>query len=403
MKPDAPVPQGSEGALRRGSHLPVLDGLRGLAIMLVMFAHFLGAAPKGSELERVLFRYCNHGVFGVDLFFVLSGFLITGILYDSRGSRHYFRNFYMRRFLRIFPLYYAVLFLIFFIWPLAPALYPAGLQESSRHQAWLWTYGVNIFLAQRGSWESLPFVGHFWSLAVEEHFYLFWPIVVGIASQNTLLRICTACALFSLVLRIGLTLLGMNEISIYVLTPSRLDALCIGAFLAVASRSNLREPLTRMVRPALLVLAASVLIVSVGSAAKLFPGVLHAIRSSLVALFFGALLIFCIHSSPADRIVRFFNHSALRFFGKYSYGIYVFQGIISYLLNEKVAENAATGWVRPHLLLLILRAAAGVGLSVLIAVVSYDLYERRFLRLKRWFGEARAPVPRPQAPAELWA
>src|SRR6267143_2299610 len=160
IEPPNAVPRGSDGGQKRDSHVPALDGLRGLAIIMVLFVHFIGDAQPYSAFERILMKASNYGMWGVDLFF--SGYLITGILYDSKGSAHYFRNFYMRRVLRIFPLYYGVLF---FVLPLFPSLVPTGLAESSCHQAWVWSYGVNLFIAQRGEW-ALPYISHFWSLAV---------------------------------------------------------------------------------------------------------------------------------------------------------------------------------------------------------------------------------------------
>jgi len=388
LEPPNAVPRGSEGGQKRDSHVPALDGLRGLAIIMVLFVHFIGDAQPYSAFERILMKASNYGMWGVDLFFVLSGYLITGILYDSKGSAHYFRNFYMRRVLRIFPLYYGVLF---FVLPLFPSLVPTGLAESSRHQAWVWSYGVNLFIAQRGEW-ALPYISHFWSLAVEEHFYLLWPVIVLAASRESLLRICAGCALFSLALRIVLSLAGMNEISTQVLTPCRLDALCIGGFLAVASRSGARGDLIRAARPAALLLASAILAISALTATTHWlPGPSYALRSFLIALFFGALLLACVHAEPAGFIGRFFNYPAMRFFGKYSYGIYVYHGVIAYFLVDKRIEDDLAKPLGSHLFAVLLQAAAGVGVSVLVSVLSYEWFEKRFLRLKRWFGEG---VPR---------
>ena len=398
-EPEVTVPRGSAGGQRRDSHVPALDGVRGLAIILVLFVHFIGDARPYNAFERVLMHASNYGVWGVDLFFVLSGFLITGILYDSKGSTHYFRNFYMRRILRIFPLYYGVLFLLFFLLPLIPSVVPAGLEEASRHQAWVWTYAVNLFIVPRGTW-ALPYISHFWSLAIEEHFYLLWPIVVAFASTSTLLRICAGCAVFSTLLRIVLYLAGLNEISIQVLTPCRLDALCIGGFLAIATRTGAREALIRAARPALLVLGASILLVSASSAAThILPGVFHGFRTLLIALFFGALILSSISAEAGDPIGRFFNHRAMRFTGKYSYGIYVFHGIIAYYLADKATEDILGSWIGSHLLAVLLQAAAGVGLSVVVSVASYEWFEKRFLRLKRWFGEEAPEAPAAEAKA----
>jgi peptidoglycan/LPS O-acetylase OafA/YrhL len=389
---DSMAPRGNAGGLRHGSYLPALDGLRGLAVVMVLFVHFIGVCQVESAFERLLIKASNYGLWGVDLFFVLSGYLITGILYDSRGSTHYYRNFYLRRMLRIFPLYYAVLFALFFLFPLVPSIYPAGLEESSRHQPWVWPYGVNFFLALRGSW-ALPYISHFWSLAIEEHFYLLWPLVVAVASAPALLRICAGCAVFSLVLRIVLSLAGLNEISLQVLTPCRLDALCAGAFLAVAMRSGARGALIRRAGRASLALAASILLVSAATAAMhVLPDVFYSLRSFLIALFFGALLLVCVHAEAGDPIGRFFTHPAMRFLGKYSYGIYVFHGIIGFFFYDMQTEYIVASWVGSHLLAVLLQASLGMALSVLVAVVSYEWFEKRFLRLKRWFGDD-APVP----------
>ena len=138
-------------------HQPVLDGLRGLAVLMVLVFHFVGQMLPTNWVERTIVGVTKYGLLGVDLFFVLSGFLITGILYDACNKPHYFRNFYMRRLLRIFPLYYGVLALIFFVAPLIPLLRGPTLDYLLDRQAWAWLYGVNIYLANtRGVVLLLP-------------------------------------------------------------------------------------------------------------------------------------------------------------------------------------------------------------------------------------------------------
>ena len=159
-----------EPALR--GHMPVLDGVRGLAILMVMFLHFVGNVPPQGRIEDAIAGVTNYGSYGVELFFVLSGFLITGILYDSRDEPRHFRNFYMRRVLRIFPLYYGVLALVFFAAPLIALFRGPTLDYLVDRQAWAWLYAVNIYIAKNGAW-SFSYLDHFWSLAIEAHVYLF--------------------------------------------------------------------------------------------------------------------------------------------------------------------------------------------------------------------------------------
>ena len=149
----------------RRSHIPALDGLRGIAVLTVMWLHFVFLVPRTGG-ERLFWNLSETGWIGVDLFFVLSGFLITGILYDAKGGPHYFRNFYMRRSLRIFPLYYAFLILIFAVMPLLRA---SGADHVGK-QLWMWTYLSNVLFARVG-WEGMPaHTTHLWSLAIEEQF-----------------------------------------------------------------------------------------------------------------------------------------------------------------------------------------------------------------------------------------
>ena len=377
---------------REPGHLAGLDGVRGLAILLVIASHFLDQSLSGGIGTRLLVKAATYGVLGVDLFFVLSGFLITGLLLEAKGGTNYFRNFYARRTLRIFPLYYFVLALVFLVWPRLTTPSPR-LANAVEHQAWLWTYTTNFYVASQGSWESLTYVTHFWSLAIEEHFYLFWPLVVFLFSRRVLERICLGVMASALALRIGLALAGVNEISIAVLTPCRMDALCMGGLMALLVRrpGGMEAWVGRSGRAALLVGGAVVCLSMLGARTQLALPVLHQVRTSLYALFFAGLTLMSL--KPATNLVaRAFQGKVLRFLGKYSYGLYVYHGLLhGYFQDTGVPTRllAAVGRPMPALLA---NFALGLTLSVLVAVLSYELLEKRFLALKRHF-EAPAAVP----------
>jgi peptidoglycan/LPS O-acetylase OafA/YrhL len=215
-----------------------LDGVRGLAILLVLVHHYCRDLPAAGWVDRLVLTGASIGWIGVDLFFLLSGYLITGILLDAKTSPGFLLAFYARRTLRIFPPYYL---LLFFLFCLVPALGVSLVGESSRDSVWFWLYGSNFLIAVQ-DWPHRV-LAPLWSLAVEQHFYLIWPLVILAVPGRHLAGVTVLIALGSAFLRfVGLTL-GWNTSAIYVLTFTRLDALAVGGLLATATRSGAVSPM----------------------------------------------------------------------------------------------------------------------------------------------------------------
>src|SRR6266480_4013997 len=211
------------------ARLPTLDGLRAIAILLVV-PHNLNLMVAAGGLAHVFIAALYRGWIGVQLFFVLSGFLITGILLDARDSPHYYRSFFVRRVLRIFPLYYATLIVLLVLLP-AWGLLPASFKRDPMVELSLWAYFSNWYGAIHQGPDA---VSHFWSLAVEEQFYLLWPFVIHRRSAEWVMRLCFAIALAALALRVAMLLTGTP--GVYTFLATRMDALALGASAAAAFR-----------------------------------------------------------------------------------------------------------------------------------------------------------------------
>src|ERR1035437_5812327 len=167
-------------------NIRALDGIRGVAIILVMLHHFEHLIPPCNIAIRFMKLMLSYGWVGVDLFFALSGFLITGILLDTRKANNYFSAFYARRVLRIFPLYYSVLIVILgaaAVWSHRPHVLPLVADQKLS-----FLYLTNWLVLWKGEWGP-NIVGHFWSLAVEEQFYLIWPLCVWLLISQRLAKV----------------------------------------------------------------------------------------------------------------------------------------------------------------------------------------------------------------------
>jgi len=396
------------------SRIPELDGLRGVAVLLVLFHHFVmySGMTRNVLAEKIVQNLAGSAWTGVDLFFVLSGFLITGILYDTKTQPGYFRNFYSRRALRIFPLYFGFVALSLLAAPVL--LSPEDGQQLVEAQGWFWAYMTNIYIVVEGRWPDPQHLNHFWSLAIEEQFYLIWPLAVLALSRRHLVRLAVGCMATALFLRITAPF-GMSALDAYVLLPTRMDSLAAGALVALLVRSD----------DGLRVLKTWSLpgfFVSMGILFALFcrkwglsesdPFVVT-FGYTLIALAAASLIGFIVTAERRTWVHRLLTMGWLTKMGLYSYGLYVLHHQIVILLRD--TGFAATlfpelfGSTLPGLLVF---AAVASALSIGLAVLSYHYWELPFLRLKRFFsysaearGSGRAgvegagPGPVPVGPA----
>ena len=214
-----------------------LDGLRGVAVLMVMAFHFhqFGAGPSVVQVDVAADKVLGAGWAGVELFFVLSGFFITGILLalkDGRGG--YFGTFYSRRVLRIFPLYFVFLIMMLIALPAIGAFGGSELERLRDAGPWQLLFAQNIWILAADAQSVNPYgTVHLWSLAVEEQFYLVWPLAVLLLGKRGLVALCVALVVMSPLLRLAMLSTDAHPFAVYVFSPVRADALAVGALLAV--------------------------------------------------------------------------------------------------------------------------------------------------------------------------
>jgi len=371
-------------------HVLALDGVRGLAISMVLALHILASNVQTGEAFFDFLSAIRSSLWiGVDLFFSLSGFLITGILFDSLHKDGYFRNFYARRALRIFPLYYG------FLLGLICLTHPLHLQWQGKQYLLLtYTQNLGIFTKDYIGFTPAPFINlnHFWSLAVEEQFYFIWPLVVFlIRDLRRLLFVALGLSLGALALRIILASHGALAGTLYEFTGCRMDALLLGGALALICRSRFRPIVLRFSIPAFLAL----LVILIWLAFR-FRGLdsnaplIETIGFTLTALTSTALIAVTLAGASWARIG--FENRVMRFLGKYSYGIYVFHYSIDAAMTASLRHWLLTTF-HSKAIAVVLASVPVVLVTILAAFASYHLYEKRFLRLKRYF-EPKREVPR---------
>lgn len=402
----ATAPEGDRAA--HAARVGWLDGARGVAILAVMVTHLhmLAFGQEPMRLDVLLRTITGAGWAGVDLFFVLSGFLITGILLDAKQAEsHYFRNFYARRSLRIFPLYYGFLALLLVALPALHSMSSREYQTLQQSQAWYWTYLSNYWIALRDGWNvSLYGTVHLWSLAVEEQFYLIWPAIVLVCNRRALVWVCVGAIAGAPALRLAMHMHHANPFVVYTFTAARLDPLAVGAIMAVLIRGPRgRAMLSAGALPAMLVSGAVLVLVVVlaGGLPNLNAGV-QLFGLSALAVFFAGLLAHGLTTPSASVVQRLFSPVMLKMLGRYSYGLYIVHWPIATWLAWHIRIHAILPkFPGSPLLSELLFAALAFTLSMTAAWLSWHLYEKQFLKLKRYFPYARVrAVTRAEAAAD---
>jgi peptidoglycan/LPS O-acetylase OafA/YrhL len=363
--------------------LPELDGIRGVAIIWVVLYNTTDLLPPTLQGGWHMLAFLVHpGWIGVQLFFALSGFLITGALLDTQRAANYFRAFYARRALRILPLYYTVLILLLIV---APALHfgPRLLQANFKEQLSLWLFTVN--------WtHTAPYgFAHFWSLAVEEQFYLFWPFIVHRISARRLFAVCVCIAPTALVARGIMIFSGASSWAVYSATTSRIDALALGG----AGACLLHSPAARAW------LASRLTAINLAALALFMIGIplTHSYDAdavqcqifgyTLLALCCATLITTAAAGSAQARhtiLSRVLCWAPLRSCGKYSYAVYIFHQPMHKLLGEPWIASKFGG-NPPALAAFAYSLMIGL-VSFCAAYLSYHLLERHFLALKYLFA-----------------
>lgn len=376
-----------EAVFQRGKHLAELDGLRGLAILLVTIYRFGRDIPTDHWLGKFLHATFLFGDRGVDLFFVLSGFLITGILMDGFGQPHFLRNFFARRTLRIFPLYFLALTLFLLIlpsWTGSQQFFPNAIAN----QFFLWTYLTNIYISWQDLW-CFDSLDHFWSLAVEEHFYLIWPLLICLLGNRKIAVAAFIGAFICAGSRIVFAAVSSNGVAPDAMSFFRFDGLLLGGCIAALVRTPAGIGKIRLLASiSCIPLLFGCLLI--GLLASRFLTIPHSLWAGL----WTAALVILLSAPKHFLIAKLFRCGFLKFLGRYSYSMYIFQSPLIPLVAPLLTAAGLASWCHEALgLSTPIAVVAGqliymtimFGLLILIALTTWHLLEKHCLKLKHWF------------------
>ena len=372
--------------LKMTGRIPELDGIRGTAIAMVLVEHlFRFPLVPGSLFSRSVIPL-RLAWTGVDLFFVLSGFLIGGILLDVRKAPNYFQVFYLRRFFRIVPVYAAVLLII-------PALAMTARILHLENYRWLsgnplpwfsyWTFTQNFWMA-RTNLSGLMIIAMTWSLAIEEQFYLTLPILIRVLTKKALMTVVVSGIFLAPILRtLILVFTPDNNLACYVLMPCRADALLLGVLVALILRD---EKACEVLKRRKLCFGLLFLVLSPGMAylalrnSFMFDTVMQMIGYTWVALFYATVVLFVLIYRES-LLAALFRNRGLRWLGGLAYGVYlIHQTVLGFVLGPVWATPFITNWWK------FAAAVGALALTLLIAMVSWRYFELPLVRIGHKFS-----------------
>lgn len=348
-------------------HIPFLDGIRGLAIILVLIYHCLPDIP-----------FSKFGWIGVDIFFVLSGFLITGILVSSKEKPYYFKNFFIRRSLRIFPLYYLFLVLMFFVIPLLKSDLIDDFSYYQHNQIYFWLYIQNWLFSLEGFPENFA-LHHLWSLGVEEQFYLFWPFIVYFTPSKRLIQVSLLLIVASVLFRHFGDLIGFVFPYKYVHIFSRMDTLLMGGLVILLLKAYPKS--VKKYALYLFILSSLVVFAYIGMNRTVDFWYLDPIYSFIGLTFASLLAVICCDYKWSPNIREILNINILKWFGKYSYGIYIYHYPLYFIGLEflvPILNNSGIGLNSSG----IINGTFCIIITCIISYFSFQYFEVKFLALK---------------------
>ena len=340
-----------------------LDALRAFAAIAVIFAHFFDQNKVAKD--TALFKLFALGNSGVSLFFVLSGFVITRILIQTVNSDNYFKSFYLRRTLRIFPLYYFALACYYFIPPLIDG---SNHFELNSKQLYYVFYLQNF--ARTFNWDSLG-PAHFWSLAVEEHFYFLWPAIVFFCLKlnlKTLINVSFFIIVLAHLLRV---VMSYNGYEINVFTFTRIDQLVFGGLIAVYEKKGFLIEENKQKFIALIVIGfLGIVTIELQNSVLLKEVFKH----TFFGLLYGGLIMYVVISEKSVFVNQLLQNKLIQYLGKISYGIYVWHVLAISIVNTYFSLNIYFGFILT------------LFITILISWGSFQIIESPFLKLKSKFN-----------------